>query len=253
MKTNCDVKRFAAAALFFALWTAVSGAALAAAPASAPAPVAGVVISLEGKPEVVRADGRTATLKINDILREGDTVKTAAKTKVGIAFVGGAELRINENSAFKMVAGGGQKPTSVFTSLGNAWTRLMKGNARIEVRTPSAVCAVRGTEADVRTGGDGPTTVKVYEGHVDVSNDKGTTALHAGQLTQVAGADAAPLAARAMTPKDYENWQKSLKAPNLNKSLKLLNAAALKNRSLELKMKDKDGKDKKVKLNFEKK
>jgi hypothetical protein len=248
MNTNKDMRRLGAAALL-ALGLASAGPAPAGAAA---APVAGVVISLEGHPQVVRASGKIYPLKLNDILNEGESVKTGPKTRVGIAFVGGAELRINENSTFKLVSGGGDKPTSVFTELGNAWTRLMKGNARIEVRTPSAVCAVRGTEADVKSGA-GPMTVKVYEGHVDVSNDKGKTELAAGQLTQVAGADAAPMAARAMTPKDYETWQKSLKAPNVSKSLQLLNAAALKRRSLDLKMKDKSGKEKKVRLNFEKK
>ena len=216
-------------------------------------PTAGVVVSVEGKPQVLRVGGKAAgPLALNDILNEGDTVKTGPAVRVGIAFVGGAELRINENSSFKMLNGGGDKPTSVFTSLGNAWTRLLSGNARIEVRTPAAVCAVRGTEADVNYGG-GPMTVKVYEGHVDVINDKGTTALHVGQMTQVAGSDAAPLAPKTMTPQDYATWQNSMKPVNLSRSMKLLNAAAVKNRTLELNMKDRDGKTKKVRLNFEKK
>jgi hypothetical protein len=223
--------------------------------ARATTPVAGVVDSIEGKPRVVRADGKNAKLKLNDILNEGDTVKTGPAARVGIAFVGGAELRINENSSFTLEKGGSDKdsPTSVFTKLGNAWTNLIKGSrATINVRTPSAVCAVRGTIADVNIGPDGPMTVKTYEGHVDVMNDKGTTTLHAGELTQVAGG-AAPQGARAMTPKDYATWQNSLKAPNLSRSLQLLNSAAVKNRTLDLKMKDKDGKEKTIRLNFEKK
>ncbi|MFI5361939.1 MAG: FecR domain-containing protein [Elusimicrobiota bacterium] len=241
-------RRGAAALLALAL---TAGAAVAA---RAAAVTAGVVVSVTGKPTVERAGAKSSgSLKLNDILNEGDTVKTGPKTLVGIAFVGGAELRLNENSTFKMVSGGsGTRPTSVFTSLGNAWTRLMSGNARIEVRTPTAVCAVRGTEADVSLAG-GPMTVKVYEGHVDVMNTKGTTALHAGELTAVTGSGAAPQAARAMTPRDYGTWQNTLKAPDLNRSMKLLTAAAVKNRALDLYMKDKSGKQKKIRLNFEKK
>jgi hypothetical protein len=240
------------AAALLALLLAAAGAVIARADTTE-TPTAGVVISVEGKPEVKRVGAKAAGgLKLNDILNEGDTVKTGPKSRVGIAFVGGAELRINENSSFKMLNGGGDKPTSVFTSLGNAWTRLLSGNAKIEVRTPAAVCAVRGTEADVNIAG-GPMTVKVYEGHVDVINDKGTTALHVGQMTSVAGSDAAPQAARTMTPQDYATWQNALKPANLPASMKLLNAAAVKNRTLELKMKDRDGKEKDIKLNFEKK
>lgn len=225
----------------------------AAAAARAASPVAGVVISIEGKPEVQRAGEKGfKALKFNEMLREGDSVKTGHGAKVAVAFVGGAELRINEDSTFKMESGGGSKPTSVFTEFGNAWTRLLHGKSGMRVRTPNAVAAVRGTEADVSLGA-GPMTVKVYEGFVDVMNDKGTTALRAGQQTQVAGAGAAPQAARDMTAADYGTWQEALKAADLNKSLKLLDAAAVKDRALDLDMKDKDGRPKKLRMHFEKK
>ena len=80
-----------------------------------------------------------------------------------------------------------------------------------------------------------------------------TTALHAGQLAQVAGAGVAPGAARSMSPEDYGTWQNALKAANLEKSLKILEKAADKNRTLDVDLKDKDGKSKKLRLHFEKK
>lgn len=231
-------------------------AAMVAAPMAiraAQTPVAGVVISMEGKPELRRVGGKSfRPLKFNEMLHEGDTVKTGSGVRVGIAFIGGAELRINENSSFKMESGGGAKPTSVFTEFGNAWTRLLHGRAGMRVGTPTAVCAVRGTEADVNQAA-GPMTVKVYEGFVDVTNAQGTTALSAGQQTSVAGAGQAPGAARAMSPQDYGTWQNALQAKDLNKSLKLLETAADKNRTLELDMKGRDGKAKKVRMHFEKK
>ena len=224
-----------------------------AAPLRAAAPVAGVVISVEGKPEFKREGAKSfRPLKFNEMLNEGDTVKTGHGVRVAVAFVGGAELRINEDSVFRMESGGGSKPTSVYTEFGNAWTRLLHGRSGMQVRTPSAVAAVRGTEADVNMGA-GPMTVKVYEGFVDVINDKGTTALKAGQQTQVAGGGQAPQAAKPMSATDYGTWQNGLKAVNLEKSLKLLDAAADKSRTLELEMKGRDGKDKKVRLHLEKK
>lgn len=227
--------------------------ALAAAAARAAAPVAGVVISIEGKPQFQRAgEKKFQPLKFNEMLREGDTVKTGAGMRVAVAFVGGAELRINEESTFVLESGGGSKPTSVYTKFGNAWTRLLHGKSDMRVRTPTAVAAVRGTEADVNYG-EGPMTVKVYEGFVDVMNDKGTTALKAGQQTSVAGAGQAPEAAKDMAAADYGTWQNGLKAANLNKSLKLLDEAAVKDRALDIEMKDKDGRPKKVRMKFEKK
>ena len=226
---------------------------LASGAAHAAAPVAGVVISVEGNPEFQRAgEKKFSRLKFNEMLREGDTVKTGHGMRVAVAFVGGAELRINEDSTFVLESGGGSRPTSVFTKFGTAWTRLLHGKSDMRLRTPTAVAAVRGTEADMSMG-DGPMTVKVYEGFVDVMNDKGTTALRAGQLTQVSGAGQAPEAAKDMAPQDYGTWQNGLKAADLNKSLKLLDAAAVKDRALDLEMKDKDGKTKKVRMRFEKK
>jgi ferric-dicitrate binding protein FerR (iron transport regulator) len=248
MISGNDGRRKAAATLL-----ALAALCAGAARARALTPTAGVVISVEGKPLARRAGAKSfRPVKVNDMLHEGDEVKTGRGSRVGIAFIGGAELRINENSVFTVRNGGGSRPTSVFTRLGEAWARLISGAAQIEVRTPEAVCAVRGTEADVSAGG-GPMLVKVYEGHVDLMNSKGRTALHAGQMSSVAGAGQAPRPASAMSPQDYGTWQNGLKAADLSKSLKLLDAAAVKTRSLELKMKDKDGKTKSIRLNFEKK
>lgn len=225
--------------------------ALGAAPARAAA-VAGVVVSLEGRPQVQSA-GKAAyrRLKLNDLVYEGDSLKTGPGEKLGVAFTAGAEMRINENSVFVVQSGGGAKPASVMTTLGDAWARLISGHAGFTVRSPIAVAAVRGTEADIDVGSR--MDVKVYEGLVDVMNDKGKTSLKAGQQSSVAGAGVAPTVAKAMAPADYRTWQNGLKPADLNKSLSILNAAAVKNRTLELEMKQKDGSRKKVKLNFEKK
>jgi len=240
-------------------WTcaaaALAGLLAASAPARAASPAAGVVVSLEGRPQL-KVSGKSdyKRVKVNDLVREGDTLKTGHGERVGVAFVGGAELRVNEDSEFTVQSGGSaEKPTSVFTTLGDAWTRLVTGHSGpgIQVRSPVAVAAVRGTEADVEVSDH--MTVKVYEGHVDVENGKGRTALHAGQQSSVAGAGAAPAAAAKMSAQDYRTWQNGLKPADLGKSLQILNQAADKNRTLELNMKAKDGSQKKVKLNFEKK
>ena len=227
-------------------------AAAAALPASAENPVAGVVVAVEGRPQVQIAGKEDfKRVKMNQLIHDGDTLKTEKGDRVGVAFVGGAEMRINENSVFVVQSGGGTKPTTVYTSLGDAWTRLISGHNGIQVRSPVAVAAVRGTEADIdvsdRMG------VKVYEGLVDVMNDKGKTSLQAGQQTSVSGAGSAPAPARAMSPQDYKTWQNKISPANLDKSLGLLNQAAVRNRTLELEMKNKDGSQKKIKLNFEKK
>lgn len=215
------------------------GLSLAAAPpVQARGAVAGVVIDVQGKPKVKRKDaGSYKKLKLNKFVYEGDVIKTGPSDKAAVAFVGGAELRINSNSEFVMESGGGRKATSVFTRLGQAWTRLLHGKAGMRVRSHVAVAAVRGTEADVDVSDR--MTVKVYEGLVDLANQHGKTSLQAGQMSQVGGANMAPGAARKMQSSDFGTWQNGLVPKKLQKNLRRLQSEAEKTRTLKIKgMKD---------------
>ncbi|MBI3288653.1 MAG: FecR domain-containing protein [Elusimicrobia bacterium] len=224
---------------------------LASAPARAAAEVvAGVIIVIKGAPNVKSAgSGFVKPLKRNQFVNEGDQIITKAGEYASIAFIGGAEVRISENSAFVVESGGGQKPTRLFTALGKAWTRMLQGHghAGISIRTPSAVAAVRGTEADVES--NERMTVKVYEGFVDVFNDQGKQALKAGEMTQVANAQSAPEAPKTMSESDKQSWQDDLKADGVEKQIGRLQKEADRRRSLELKTKD----GKTIKINLEKK
>jgi hypothetical protein len=230
-----------------ALWTLLLS--LGSAPArAAQEVVAGVVILVKGAPSVKRrATATTKTLKLNQFVNEGDELITKEGDFASIAFIGGAEVRISENSNFKVETGGGQKPTQLYTTIGKAWTRLLHGHSGINIRTPTAVAAVRGTEADVESGER--TTVKVYEGLVDVYNDHGKQSLVAGQMTRVASAAAAPEPPKTMSAADKQNWQDALKGQGVEKQIDRLQKEGDRRRSLELKTKD----GKKIKLNLEKK
>lgn len=215
-------------------------------------PVVGVVMALNGKPQVQRKDAaKWEKLKMSAFVYEGDTVKTGSNEQVAMAIMGGAEFRINENSTYVMESGGGAKPASMMAKLGQAWTKLLHGKSQVQIRSNLAVCSVRGTEADVDVADR--LTVKVYEGFVDVANSQGKQSLSAGQMTQVAAPGAAPQAPRAMGQGDYGTWQNNLKPSDIEQNLNKLNKEAERIRTLELNYKDKEGKDKKVKMKMEKK
>ena len=212
---------------------------LGAAPARAAMEVvAGVVIVLKGAPSLKRRGAADMKpLKLNQYVNEGDQIVTKTGEFTSIAFIGGAEVRISEGSTFVVeTGGGGDKPTTLFTEIGKAWTRLLSGQSGINIRTPTAVAAVRGTEADVESGAS--TTVKVYEGHVDVYNDHGKQALTAGQMTHVASAQAAPEPPKTMTAADKQNWQDALKGKNVEKQILRLQREAARHRVLDIKTKD---------------
>jgi hypothetical protein len=215
------------------------------------APVAGVVIAVQGKP-LLRKAGRQefGALKRDAFIYEGDMLKTGAQDRAAVAFTGGAEVRLAENSNFTVEAGGGRGATLLRTAGGQAWTRLLHGLAGLEIRTPEAVCSVRGTEADVESRER--LTVKVYDGHVDVFNDKGRQSLFAGQMTQVAGAQSAPQPPREMGAGEKGTWQDAIKTGDAQRQLERLRKEAAKNRDVDLEFSH-DGKSKKVKLHLQKK
>jgi len=221
-------------------------------PAAAEDPVAGVVVAVTGKPDVIRQGAtKGQRLKKNKFVYEGDKVVTGPKERVAIAMVGGAEVRINENSEFVLESGGGRRAASLFTKAGQAWTRLLHGRAGLSVRTPMAVAAVRGTEADIEM--ERRMTVKVYEGLVDVMNSKGKQSLTAGQMSQVGGAGQAPSAAKSMGKDDFGDWHESIKGreKDYERNQERLKKEAEKYKEFELEI-NKGGDRKKIKLKLEK-
>jgi ferric-dicitrate binding protein FerR (iron transport regulator) len=119
---------------------------------------------------------------------------------------------------------------------------------RLSVRTPTAVCAIRGTEADIEQ--KDIMTVKVYEGHVELKNSLGKQALKAGQMSTVAGAGAAPAAPRSMTAADLGKWQEDINVKDIGKYLQVVDEGG--NKKLKL-MVEKEGKTKQVDINLKKK
>ncbi len=218
--------------------------------ARAKTPIAGVVTAVTGKPQVQsEGEGAFKSLKNKQNVYEGDVLKTGKNDLIAMIFVGGAELRINSGSTFQVDSGGGEKPTSVFSELGQAWTNLIHGGAQIEIHTPTAVCAVRGTQADVNVGGN--MTVKVYEGFVDLQNEKGTVPMTAGQISQVIPGQA-PQPPQKMTPAQYGTWQNTIKPQNVAQLRAALLKTAKKERTLELKS-NKNGKQTDIKIHLNEK
>ncbi|OGS51884.1 MAG: hypothetical protein A3J79_14055 [Elusimicrobia bacterium RIFOXYB2_FULL_62_6] len=220
-------------------------------PAFAAPKVNAIVILVKGSVEVKRAGAKDFTpIKLNDMLNGGDLVKTGPDGQASLATKGGAEVRLNANSSFE-IAGSG-RVEQLRLSLGQLWTRMLHKKAKIDVRTPSAVCAVRGTEADIEQRD--LLTVKVYDGHVNVKNAGGTQALKAGQMSTVSGNNSAPAAPKQMGAGDKGNWQDGLSKDlkDIQGSMDILTNAAGEKRLL-LPIKGADGKVKNVEIPLKKK
>ncbi len=138
----------------------------------------GIVLVPKGTVEA-RASASASWVPVSrDVrLNEGDEVRTSGDATADLYFSDGSRFRIGRDSHFA-VGSTGRKRTALSLLYGRLKAAVAGYfSSRVEVRTPSAVCAVRGTEFDVRVARNGDTSMNVDEGLVEVSDGKGKTAV----------------------------------------------------------------------------
>ena len=118
-----------------------------------------------------------ARAKPNQKVFEGNSIRTQAKSRCEITLTGGGKVRIGENSELEL------NEASVKPMVKNFSANLKRGNVfvsakaafgekkNIAVRTPTAVAAIRGTKYRA-SAGENESSVKVYDGKVDVNQAK---------------------------------------------------------------------------------
>lgn len=189
-------------------------------------------------------------VKVNDNLYLGDSVETAAGAKVSVVLLYGSEIRLNENTILELIAGK-TSSDSARLARGQVWTRMLHKRGGLQVRTVTAVCAVRGTEADIEQRE--ALKVKVYEGHVDVENAAGKVSLKAGEMTRVAGPAAAPAKAFKMRAAAFGKWQEGVTSADINAFLEKLRAAHEDGRKLEFSVGESGKAEKEVRIKLKRK
>ncbi|MDM4766116.1 FecR domain-containing protein [Pelomonas sp. SE-A7] len=117
-------------------------------------------------------------LKVGAQLEVGVEVQTSAKGRVRLRFVDGSTLVVSDGSRlrierFEAAAGDKPREVSLRLELGLIGQKVAPGGGW-EVRTPTAVTAVRGTEFMVEVGGDETTAVHVQTGQVAVQSSRRT-------------------------------------------------------------------------------
>jgi ferric-dicitrate binding protein FerR (iron transport regulator) len=127
---------------------------------------------------VKRADGRVDQLKGKGALPlyEGDQCKTERASKAFIRLADGTQVAMNEETTF-LVQARREKAhgvTRIFKLLvGEMWLKTAEPVA-IEVETPVATAAIKGTEFNIRVQPDGKSTLTVIEGLVEFGTPFGT-------------------------------------------------------------------------------
>lgn len=114
---------------------------------------------------------------VNYVLSSGDEVKTDRSSRITITFDDSSRVEIGPNSSYLLEE---TKPASSRMALNfgslKAWV-TKASSRRFAVRTPTAVCSVRGTEFGVDVGQDGRTSVALFTGQLGVQDNKGNEVL----------------------------------------------------------------------------
>jgi len=118
-------------------------------------------------------------------LKPGDEMRTARASTVEIYMDDGSKIKLAPLSAFKM-SGEDKESVSLGLYFGRVRSWVKKFSKKFEVRTPSAVCAVRGTDFMVSADADGNSRVEVYEGSVLTGDSRGNSSLvREGQFSEI--------------------------------------------------------------------
>lgn len=138
-----------------------------------------VEVKYQGSEEWLRVEGSRT-------IKTGDSVKTNWRGKARMYLEDGSRVEVGNSSSVTLDAdAAGGANTTLKLGLGRLKAWVKKAQRKFEVRTPSAVCAVRGTEFEVETDGR-KTSVDLVTGLLAVSDNAGReTVLKDGQHVNV--------------------------------------------------------------------
>ena len=129
-----------------------------------------------GKVEISQ-DNFWIRAKPNQPVFQGNIIRTQPKSRCEITLTGGGKVRIGENSELELNDADVKPMVKNFNAnlkKGNVWVSAKAAfgeKKNIAIRTPTAVAAIRGTKYRANAGDD-ESSVKVYDGKVDVNQAK---------------------------------------------------------------------------------
>lgn len=140
-----------------------------------------------GATSITETDGKVLFLKSGSytwaqvsrgqVLAAGDQLKTASGSRATVTFDDASRVQLNPGSSFTLKEATPQA-SGMELKLGSLKAWISKSlNRRFQVRTPTAVCSVRGTEFGVDVDGSGDTSVQMFGGLLAVADTTGNEVL----------------------------------------------------------------------------
>ncbi|MBI4385816.1 MAG: FecR domain-containing protein, partial [Elusimicrobia bacterium] len=142
----------------------------------------GIMLIPKGSVEIRRASGAWESVSRPTELSPGYEVRTQTDGIAQIVFTDGSRVELSPSSLFAVEST--DRRESAFRLNMGRLKAAFRGwfSSRVNIRTPTAVCSVRGTEFEIQAQPD-KTDMSVAEGHLEVSDSKGNQAVVTSEET----------------------------------------------------------------------
>lgn len=150
-------------------------------------------------------------------LAAGDFVRTRDAARMALVFADETQLRLHQNTVLqvKAVATPGQNTTALRLDAGRAWTQTRRPpGSPLQLETPAATAAIRGTDWDISVEPDGRTLLTVLSGTVEFGNTQGQVSVGPNEAA-LAEVGKAPVKMLLAQPRDRVQWVNALQADPL--------------------------------------
>jgi hypothetical protein len=181
--------------------------------AALPPGAAAEVVDVQGNGERKPAENAAwVPAHARDDLSGGAFVRTGPASKMALVFADETQVRLNQNSLLqvKSVAGSAGATTTLRLELGRAWSQAKRVPDGLQLESPSATAAIRGTSWELEVDAAGTTTLAVLTGSVEFFNALGSVTVAANEAA-VAAVGHAPVRIVLTNPHDRVQWVNALK------------------------------------------
>ncbi len=163
------------------------------------------IVSLAGRGETwVPSASGWELAKLSQQLDAGTDMRTLALSSAALLLADRTQIRMASNARLRLCQVSEER-TVLDLMVGRLWARTKKTPATLELQTPAAVAAVRGTDWDVEVDEAGRTTLTVLSGSITLSNAHGTVELSPSEQGYVEPGKA-PVKRLLIRPRDRVQW-----------------------------------------------
>jgi hypothetical protein len=181
--------------------------------AALPAGAAAEIVDLQGAGDQRPASATAwSPARTAQALAAGDFVRTREAARMALLFADQTQVRLHQNTVLqvKALATAGQGTTTLRLEAGRAWTQTRRPpGSPLELQTPAATAAIRGTDWHISVEPDGRTLLTVLSGTVEFGNPLGTLTLSANE-SAYAEVGKAPVKLMLVQPRESVQWVNAL-------------------------------------------